>query len=190
MALPLHIFEPRYRDMVRDALATDKVIALAQPTPESDPRDPRPPLRPIACAALISWDEQLSDGRSNIVVQGLGRVRLLSELPDRQLYREFRAEPLEDPPYSGPEEDELRQAVFELSGELPSEVAQSVLEAAVRGHGGGLADVISAAVVPDLERRQRLLEELDVRVRLKAVLGEVSDVLARLGGAAPKGPLN
>lgn len=189
-ALPLHIFEPRYREMVNDALAGNRVIALAQPEADADVHDPNPRLRPIACAGVIAWHEGLPDGRSNIIVQGVARARLLDELPPRHLYREVRASILTDPHHEGEEEEMIRQALFELSAHLPAEVAQNMLQTASRSSGGMLADVIASTVVPDLERRQQLLTETDVGARLRAVLAEIGDVLARLSSATPKGPLN
>jgi Lon protease-like protein len=188
--LPLHIFEPRYQAMVNDALAQDRVIALAQPEADADPQDPSPRLRPMACAGLIAWHEALPEGRSNIIVQGITRVRLLEELPPHHPYREAKASVLVDPEHPGEEEGMLRQALLELSSHLPGEVAQNLLQTASRSQGGLLADVIASTVVPDLERRQELLSELDVGARLRAVLADVGEVLARLSSAAPKGPLN
>jgi len=190
-ALPLHIFEPRYQAMVNDALASDRVIALAQPEADADPLDASPRLRPMACAGLIAWHEALPDGRSNIIVQGIARARLLNELSSDHPYRELRAQILVDPePPADDAEELLRQALLELSSHLPGEVAQNLLQTASRSGGGMLADVIASTVVPDLERRQQLLAETDVRARLRAVMTEVGDVLARLSSAAPRGPLN
>ena len=58
--LPLHIFEPRYRDLVRDALASDKVMALAQLEPGYEGSYAgRPRMRPMVCAGVIAWHEEL-----------------------------------------------------------------------------------------------------------------------------------
>jgi Lon protease-like protein len=79
--LPLHIFEPRYRTMTREALAGDRIIgiSLLRPGYEAD-YEGRPPIYPIGCAGLISQSERTSDGRYNIVLHGLGRYRVTSEL--------------------------------------------------------------------------------------------------------------
>ncbi len=191
LATPLHIFEPRYRELVRDSLAGESVFALAQLKPgwEVHYAD-RPPLEPICCAGVISWHEQLADGRYNLVLQGLTRVRVLEELPPRHGYREVRAELLEDPAYDGPENAQLREAVFELSGRLPDEVANPFLELATRASGGQLADVVAATVVSDVERRQELLCELNPRKRLQEALSEVAGLLVRLAPSRPRGPMN
>jgi hypothetical protein len=190
-AMPLHIFEPRYRDLVRDCLASDKVMALVdlQPGWESQ-YEGRPALRPIGCAGRIVWHEELPDGRSNIMLHGDVRVLLREELPAEHAYREVRAEVLEDPPYAGPLEEMLRQAVLEIAGRIPEELGTGMVHSAVRSNGGGLADVVAAAMVQDVDRRKALLSELDPAARLTQVLDEVGELIARLGPATPGGPLN
>jgi uncharacterized protein len=176
---------------VRDCLAGDGVIALAQLEPgwETNYYE-RPGLQPICCAGVLVWHEALEGGRYNIVLQGAARIRVLDELPAAHAYREVRAELLADPPYQGPEEELVRQAVLELSARVPAEVGDKVLQLAMRASGGGLADVVASTVVSDIETRQRLLCELDPRTRLRKVLGEVGDVINRLPSAKPSGPMN
>lgn len=189
--LPLHIFEPRYRALVRDALATDRVMALAQLEPGWEGHyEGRPAMQPMLCAGLILWHEEVEDGRFNILLQGVCRARMLEELPAAKPYREVRAEIIEDFPYEGPEEEQLRQAVFELASRVPPDYAEGLLPITARASGGMLADVVAAAVVPEVGRRQQLLGELDVPRRLSAVLEDVSELIARLQPMRPTGPLN
>ncbi|HVG59978.1 MAG TPA: LON peptidase substrate-binding domain-containing protein [Hyalangium sp.] len=189
--IPLHIFEPRYRELVRDALAGDRVMALAQLEPgwEAD-YGGRPTMQRMMCAGLIVWNEELEGGRYNILLQGVCRARLLSELSSERLYRQARVELLPDPPYHGPEEEQLRQAVLELSGRVPPSFSEGLIPAVVRASGGTLADVVAAAIIPEPERRQELLMELDVPQRLQAVIDEVGELLGRLQPLRPSGPLN
>jgi len=189
--LPLHIFEERYRSLVRAALSSDRVMAMAQLEPGYEGSySGRPRMRPMVCAGIIAWNEELEGGRYNIIVQGTVRARILEELPAEQLYRVVRAAILPDSEYHGAEEEQLRQAMLELAARLPPPVAQGLLQASARVSGGALADVVASSVVADVERRQDLLCELDVGARLRAVLGEVSDVLARLAPVKPDGPVN
>jgi len=92
--LPLHIFEPRYRAMVKDALDSDRIIgmALLRPGFEADYAG-RPPVYPIGCAGLITHSEALSDGRFNIVLRGLEKFRMIGEETHRP-YRLARIEVL------------------------------------------------------------------------------------------------
>src|SRR2546428_10010257 len=75
--LPLHIFESRYRSMVGDALAGDRIIGmvLLQPGYESDYAG-RPPVYEVGCAGVITHAERLADGRVNIVLRGIEKFRI------------------------------------------------------------------------------------------------------------------
>ncbi|GAC1463912.1 MAG: LON peptidase substrate-binding domain-containing protein [Isosphaeraceae bacterium] len=97
--LPLHIFEPRYRQLTEDALADDKLVAIAQLQPTlagAVSSLGSPPVEEIACLGLILRHERLSDGRFNFLLLGRKRVRLVRELPTEKLYRIAEAEILED----------------------------------------------------------------------------------------------
>jgi uncharacterized protein len=82
--LPLHIFEPRYREMVADALAGDRVIGmvLLQPGYQVD-YEGRPPVYPLGCAGLITHSEALPDGRYNIMLRGIEKFRITGEESDK-----------------------------------------------------------------------------------------------------------
>jgi Lon protease-like protein len=86
--LPLHIFEPRYRAMVRDALAGDRLIGMIQPRGPEEP----PPLFDVGCLGRIASAEALDDGRYNIVLEGLGRFRVVREADVDTSYRQVDAE--------------------------------------------------------------------------------------------------
>lgn len=107
--LPLHVFEPRYRAMVADALSGDRMIgmALLRPGWEED-YDGQPAVYPIGCAGLITFHEPLPDGRSNIVLRGVSKFRILRENHDR-LYRVAEVEPIEEP-MPDEDRDEVRAA--------------------------------------------------------------------------------
>ncbi|WOK35114.1 LON peptidase substrate-binding domain-containing protein [Sphingomonas sp. C3-2] len=76
MQLPLHIFEPRYRALVSDAMARDRRIGMIQPKGGGEP----PALFDIGCIGRIAQVEALEDGRYNIVLEGISRFRLVREL--------------------------------------------------------------------------------------------------------------
>lgn len=180
-AIPLHIFEPRYRALVRDCLAGDRVMALVQLQPGwVEDALARPPMQEMACAGTIVAHEQLSDGKFNIVLQGLVRVRILAELPPQKLYREVLGQVVEDAPYRGEGEAALRQAVLEVCHRLPAEAGEGLVQLAAQNSGGALADVLGAALVLEPERRQHILEEQSIARRLEMVLGEVGALMAKL----------
>jgi Lon protease-like protein len=95
--LPLHIFEPRYRQMVEDALNGDRIIGmvLLRPGWEGD-YEGRPPVYPIGCAGVITHAERLPDGRYNIVLRGMEKFRIAGEEADR-LYRMATVVPVPEP---------------------------------------------------------------------------------------------
>jgi Lon protease-like protein len=92
--LPLHIFEPRYREMVTDALAGDRIIGmvLLRPGYRAD-YEGRPAVYPIGTAGVITHSEALADGRFNIVLRGIEKFRMTAEDASRA-YRLAQIEPL------------------------------------------------------------------------------------------------
>lgn len=86
--LPLHIFEPRYRAMVRDAMAGDRLIGMVQPRDERT----QPALFGIGCIGRIVACEELDDGRFNIVLEGIERFRIAREEDVMTPYRQVDAE--------------------------------------------------------------------------------------------------
>jgi hypothetical protein len=95
--LPLHIFEPRYRQMVADALQGDRIIGmvLLRPGWQSD-YEGRPPVYTVGCAGVITHAERLPDGRSNIVLRGMEKFRITGEEGGRA-YRVARVETIDEP---------------------------------------------------------------------------------------------
>ncbi len=92
--LPLHIFEPRYVEMVADALEGDRIIGmvLLRPGHEAD-YEGRPPVYPVGCAGLISNAQSHADGRYNIVLRGLEKFQITGEDTSRS-YRLAHVETL------------------------------------------------------------------------------------------------
>lgn len=93
LQLPLHIFEPRYRAMVSDALARDRRIAMIQPQAPVEGA----PLFRVGCVGHIGQVEALDDGRFNIVLEGLSRYRILRELEVVTPFRQVEAELIPEP---------------------------------------------------------------------------------------------
>ena len=87
--LPLNIFEPRYLNMVDDAMAGDRIIGMIQP--QGGP-DRLPALAQVGCAGRITSYAETSDGRYVITLSGICRFRIAAELPARTPYRQIRAD--------------------------------------------------------------------------------------------------
>jgi Lon protease-like protein len=118
--LPLHIFEPRYRQMVADALASDRMIgmALLKPGWERD-YEGRPPVYPIGCSGVMTHVEQLPDGRYHIVLRGMERFRIVEE--DQSQSRSYRCavvEPVVDGDVSASDRATIRLLRTKLEGLL------------------------------------------------------------------------
>jgi uncharacterized protein len=88
--LPLHIFEPRYKALVSDALARDRKIAMIQPLPGEG--DEKPALFDVGCVGRIDHVDALEDGRFNILLEGLTRFRLVRELDVTTPFRQIEAD--------------------------------------------------------------------------------------------------
>jgi Lon protease-like protein len=88
MHLPLHIFEPRYRALISDALARDRRIGMIQPRDANEP----PTLFDVGCVGRIAEVEALPDGRYDIVLEGLTRFTVVRELDVTTPFRQIEAE--------------------------------------------------------------------------------------------------
>jgi len=189
--LPLHVFEPRYRQMVADCLAADgwMAVVMLRPGWEKDYQG-RPPVEGIAGVGEIIQAEMLADGRYNILLHGRSRIRILAEEPpEGRFYRVVRAERLEE---EGPKADdrtfgarlqELRAAHARLLVALGQSHPDVVGRLTVAGATPGAAiDRIVSAVVPDAEVRQRLLEAVDVSDRLDLAVGALGELLTMVAG--------
>jgi uncharacterized protein len=93
LQLPLHIFEPRYRAMVSDALVRDRLIGMIQPRRAEEGA----PLYSVGCLGKIGDVEAIEDGRYNIILEGVSRFRVLREPEVKTAYRQIEAELLAEP---------------------------------------------------------------------------------------------
>jgi uncharacterized protein len=166
VTLPLHVFEPRYREMVADALAGDRLIGMVLLRPGWEPEyEDRPPVYDIGCVGVISHHERLADGRYNIVLQGVDRVRMTGETHDRPYRRAF-IEPLGDPLAPG-DRKPLRDARHRLEA----------LVAPFADPAG--AELRIPPSVPDVELVNALAQYLPLEPVEKQALLERDGVLAR-----------
>jgi uncharacterized protein len=93
MHLPLHIFEPRYRAMIKESLARDRRIGMIQPRgTEGRTQKDVPSLFSIGCVGRIAEVEAMEDGRYNLVLEGMMRFKVLRELDVTTPFRQVEAE--------------------------------------------------------------------------------------------------
>jgi Lon protease-like protein len=162
-------------------------IALLEPGWEED-YDGRPPVRPVACVGEIVAHETLPEGRSNILLKGIGRIGIVQELPQGQLYRVVRARLLRDRrPRRDLRDDHaaLMALCNRVAEHLPAEHAAMLRQVAAGEPEPGVAcDLLGAALLGDTEAKQALLECLDVGHRLRRLSAELAALVSRLSARA------
>ena len=167
--LPLHIFEPRYRAMVRDALAGDRLIGMIQPR---DSRDP-PGLFQVGCLGRIVASEMLDDGRYNIVLEGVTRFRLVREIDVVTPYRQLE---VESDGFDEPEEPEPLGLAQRAELEQESRRYADALGYAVDWEAVGrlddemLVNGIAQIAPLDASSKQALLEARDIAARCELLV--------------------
>ena len=171
--LPLHIFEPRYKQMVTKALEGDRIIGMTLLQPGHDEAyEGRPPVFDMGCAGLITHVERQNDGMFNLILRGLSRFRIDEEEPptDGVLYRIAHVTPFDDEVPVGDREplrDERRRL-------------EAMLAPSLEGQGGSrlprdMADddlVNALSQYLDLEpvEKQALLERDGVLARCRTLV--------------------
>ena len=180
---PLHIFEPRYLDLLEDALADDRLIAMTiLDSGWEEGYEGRPPLHPIGCLGRVTTYHRLEDGTYNILLLGLRRIRLLRELEPVHSFREAEVALCEDltPPETAARrrrlQRELRDAFLRVVPMVPD--AQEQLDQLL-GADVSLAmltDVISYVLPLDFNDKRRLLAEVEVCWRAELLLEHLSAV--------------
>ena len=166
---PLHIFEPRYRAMVADALKGDRIIGmvLLRPGYEAD-YEGRPPVYPIGCAGVITDVEQLPDGRYAIVLRGLVKFRVTSEDQSRA-YRLARVEAIPEMP-DDKEGAALRKQRPRLEALLAASIAPGSKPPPPDLPDEDLVNGLAQYLAIDPTDRQALLEREGVLSRSQALL--------------------
>jgi uncharacterized protein len=192
---PLHIFEPRYRELLEDALAGDRMIVMAVLAPGWQRNyEGRPKVHSMACLGHITTHCRLADGTYNVLVLGLQRVRLLRELATARSFREAKIKLCEDQ-YRGGSlrrqralQQQFRDVLVQVLPTMPE--AREQLDQLLGNNVplGLLTDVVSYLLDIDLARKQSLLAEVNVYRRADLLLTDLSEAAA---GLAPsrEGPL-
>jgi Lon protease-like protein len=186
--LPLHIFEGRYRQMVADALAGDRLIGMTLlKAGYEDDYEGHPPIYPIGCSGLITHVERLPDGRFNMVLRGVEKFRILGEEDPGigQLYRRALIEPLEDDIHDverGSLSTERRRLESLLAPLFERARHESILPPGMPDTD--LVNALSQYLEFDPIERQALLEQPGPLARCKAMLDllELRSLLQKAAG--------
>ena len=169
--LPLHIFEPRYRQMVADALHGDRIIGmvLLRPGFEADYQG-RPPIYAVGCAGVITHSQTLADGCYDIVLRGMEKFRIASEDTSRP-YRIGQVEPLAEP-IPAQETQPLRHQRQRLEAVLAAAIervrAEPKFPPSVPDED--LVNALAQYLELDIVERQALLECNGVLARCRALI--------------------
>lgn len=193
---PLHVFEPRYRALMEDALADDRLIAMAVLSPgwEAD-YDGRPAVQPIACLGRIVTHQRLDDGRYNLLLAGLKRVRIDRELPPLRPFRQAEVTLVDDvyrEAKSADRADRQQRLLAAFRRFLPKmpEVHQQLDELLCTQISlGMLTDLVAYAVDLPHDLKLQLLGWPDVDRRCETLLRELDATNAKQdGGGRPGWP--
>ncbi len=196
-AAPLHVFEPRYRQMMEAALEGDRTLVMATVRPDHvEEMAEDPPIYDVGCAGFIQTYQRLADGRYNLVLQGTQRVRIDREVPREgdRLYRIGEFTPLGDPVHDPNACAELRRSVIAHLERIAAQNAGEALEHSIGRlesmEVAAFADGVCQALGLPTAEKQALLEadSIDERlVRLEAALGFHQAMVER-GGSDESGP--
>jgi ATP-dependent Lon protease len=185
---PLHIFEPRYRDMLNDALDGDGLLTMSILAPgwEAD-YDGRPRLLPQVCVGKVVTHQRLDDGRYNLMLLGMRRGRIIAELPATRTFRQAEIELIDDvyPSEGDAGRDELQarlaaqfQRTLPLAKSASSEGPMKEL-LSEEVPLGVLTDLVSFALPLKAGLKRELLAENDVDVRARWLLDAMGTPAAK-----------
>lgn len=179
--VPLHIFEPRYITMLEDALQGDRHIAMAQLKPRSSTQvlTARPEIYQVVCIGRVMHQEQLANGRYNLILQGVARARIIEELPLERPYRQAHVEVLNDPDWflDFDADRKLREKIVTRFRQLfPKLSIDEDLQGLFSNELqlGVFCDLLTFALKFRGETAQRLLDETDPVMRAEMLIQELN----------------
>ncbi len=183
--LPLHIFENRYRKMLQDALEGEKLIGMAvlKPGWEENYQD-NPEIHDVACMGKIVQHEQLEDGRSNILLLGLKRVRIKNILHPYP-YRLAKVDILEDTfeGLSKSDQAQIKKRLLSDYGEIAIELADSNQQLPTLSDAelnlSQLCDALAACIGFSTEEMVQVLNEPNIQRRIDRIQRKIDEILKR-----------
>jgi hypothetical protein len=168
VVLPLHIFEPRYRQMIEDSLDGPGRLVLGTIRSEHEGELAAcPPIYPVAGLGEIGRHERLPDGRFNILLVGLQRV-FVQEAPSDRLYRRVAIHPAPEVPVAAEKEPLLRSELLAALGARTADLPEIPPSFAL----SHLVDMLVLRMPLPPEVVSRFYQELDVERRARAALAE------------------
>lgn len=183
--LPLHVFEPRYRELVREVMAGRQIMGVARLMPgfETD-YEGRPPVYEVCGVGVVESCHERHDGRFKITVRGLSRVRIVEEFPPLRAFRQVRAVLLREPeaPRALIAAWQVKLAALwtELAPHLPEPLRDLKALTRAADDASAYTDRLAAALVADPEASQELLAEVDPAERLRLLTARIQELVDAL----------
>lgn len=195
-ALPLHVFEPRYREMMADCLERgvhDKLIAVVQLKPGWEPHyEGRPPIYDVAGVGEVAEHRQNPDGTYDVVLSAVARVRLRELAPEGLSYRRAEATVLHDrTPKAGVDGADVAALVSlatRIGVLVKRELPGFALQTSESDPPSLLTNRIADQLVLDPQARQDLLETLDVAARVRTLTTHLAKLYAALSASSENPP--
>nr|WP_044181747.1 LON peptidase substrate-binding domain-containing protein [Pirellula staleyi] len=192
---PLHIFEPRYVDLLTEALETDRLIAmvLLEPGWERD-YGGRPAISPVACLCKIISHQPADDGRHNVLLQGVRRAAIRRELPMSQAFRRAEVDLLDDfyPSTTAAKRPQLQRTLVDRARTLmpDNSAIQRQLDELLASQIslGMLTDIFAYTLGLSLTVKQRLLAEWNVDRRAHQMIDHFTRLLDKTGDRPDRSP--
>jgi len=174
---PLHIFEPRYVEMLRESLASDHLIAMATlaSSPGTTPGSP-PPIHPTICIGKVISHAELENDRHNILLVGMRRASIRRELENGRSFRMAEIDLIDDfyLPSGTPKRGELKKRLLQAFGKIipPTTGSQKSLHQLMQGQMGvgPITDIIAYTLPFPAPAKLRLLAMSDVDARAEALI--------------------
>lgn len=174
---PLHVFEPRYCEMLNESLQTDQLIAITTLTGGiTDTVTEQPPVASTVCIGRIVSHSELEDDRHNILLVGAKRAKIIREIDAGRPFRIAEVEPYADvyPPIGADKRRELKAELLDAFGSIipPTANVQQNLHELMAGQMGlgPITDIISYTLPFEPEEKLNLLAEANVDQRAASLV--------------------
>ena len=180
--LPLHIFEPRYRSMVEDALDATGLLAMgafAHEVPEEQYLYGSPPLKENVGLGFLEEYKELEDGRFAVLLRGLVRAKIEKEV-ESLVYRRVLVRPVSSILDTPERMDALRARLLALLGKsriIAGEARESVMKRAGEESMERLVDELGGILISDPETLEMLLDENDVATRAECIIDHLETAI-------------
>lgn len=186
--MPLNVFEPRYLQMIDDAIKGHRIIGMIQPDPESNENEERPGLVRIGCAGRLTAFGETGDGRYLITLTGVLRFRVAEEMVTTTPYRQVQAD-YDDfvadlAPGEGQDDVDRDALLKTLKDYLTANSLDADWDGIRRAPNEALVNALAMMSPFGPREKQALLEAADLRLRAEILVAVTEMELARAKGDA------